>query len=101
MIVDLLGNPTPVVAKLMVGDAGEMVTGGSPTPDKGTLIGPPGASGELITNVPVSVPETSGENVIESLHDPSAAMGGVHPLTEKSLLLPKTDNDSELSGVDC
>ena len=83
-----------------MGDAGEMVTGGVPTPDRATLSGPPGASGELITNVPMRVPDVCGENVIESLQDPSAAIGGAHPLTEKSFELPKTDNESAFSGLD-
>ena len=77
-----------------------MVTGGVATPDRGTLIGPPGASGEVITNVPMRVPDVCGENVIESLQDPRAAIGGTHPLAEKSPVLPRTDSESELSGLD-
>src|SRR5271157_4788177 len=100
MTVGLLCSPTFVLAKVMMGDAGEMVTGGVPTPDRGTSIGPPGASGELITNVPVRVPDACGENVIESLHDPRAAIGGAHPVTEKSFVLPRTDSESELTGLD-
>jgi hypothetical protein len=46
------------------------------------------------------VPEACGENRIESLQEARAAIGGGHPVTEKSLVLPTTDKESELRGLD-